>query len=437
MLTLCSYNRLKAEGAPVSVTCYEKQEKPGGLWNFTWRTGVDKYGEPLHNGQYRDLFSNSPKECLEFPDYTFVQHFGKSIPSYPPRPVLRDYQEGYWRFCGVSDSDVKVEHCVRHVEFNKDSSTFSVTVDILNTGETITNEFDYVIVATGHFSYPYIAPVEGIDCFKGRILHSHDFRNSSEFVNQNLLIIGGSYSAEDISLQCLKFGAKSATISYKTRPTRYKYPDYIPQRSLDHIDDDGTAVFKDGHREQFDAIIFCTGYLVKFPFLPSELTLRCRNVVYPPNLYRGIQFVNENNPADGKLLYIGMADQWYSFTLFKMQAWWAAALTKGLLASIDNKELKYKLEDVGYWEQKATEMNDDCLFQRDYIKAICDDVKCEDDLDTDKQFREWIEAKYADITTFRDYSHDSNFDNMGVAPKPKIPWFKNFDDSLEGFLNNM
>ena len=92
---------------------------------------------------------------------------------------------------------------------------------------------------------------------------------------------------------------------------------------------------------------------------------------------------------------------------------------------------------MGYWEQKATEMNDDCLFQRDYIKAICDDVKCEDDLDTDKQFREWIEAKYADITTFRDYSHDSNFDNMGVAPKPKIPWFKNFDDSLEGFLNNM
>ena len=154
MLTLCFYNRLKAEGAPVSVTCYEKQEKPGGLWNFTWRTGVDKYGEPLQNGQYRDLFSNSPKECLEFPDYTFVQHFGKSIPSYPPRPVLRDYQEGYWKLCGVSDSDVKVEHCVRHDEFNKDSSTFSVTVDVRNTCETITNEFDYVIVATRHFSYP-------------------------------------------------------------------------------------------------------------------------------------------------------------------------------------------------------------------------------------------------------------------------------------------
>jgi cation diffusion facilitator CzcD-associated flavoprotein CzcO len=43
---------------------------------------------------YRHLWSNGPKECLEFPDYTFEKHFGKAIPSFPPRPVLRDYLEG-------------------------------------------------------------------------------------------------------------------------------------------------------------------------------------------------------------------------------------------------------------------------------------------------------------------------------------------------------
>lgn len=40
---------------------------------------------------YRNLWSNGPKEALEFADYTFDEHFGKSISSYPPRPILWDY----------------------------------------------------------------------------------------------------------------------------------------------------------------------------------------------------------------------------------------------------------------------------------------------------------------------------------------------------------
>jgi cation diffusion facilitator CzcD-associated flavoprotein CzcO len=37
------------------------------------------------------LWSNGPKECLEFADYSFDEHFGKPIPSFPPREVLYDY----------------------------------------------------------------------------------------------------------------------------------------------------------------------------------------------------------------------------------------------------------------------------------------------------------------------------------------------------------
>jgi len=45
---------------------------------------------------YRYLWSNGPKECLEFPHYTFEEHFGKAIPSFPPREVLFDYLKGRW-----------------------------------------------------------------------------------------------------------------------------------------------------------------------------------------------------------------------------------------------------------------------------------------------------------------------------------------------------
>jgi hypothetical protein len=43
---------------------------------------------------YRHLWSNGPKECLEFADYTFEEHFGFPIPSFPPREVLQDYITG-------------------------------------------------------------------------------------------------------------------------------------------------------------------------------------------------------------------------------------------------------------------------------------------------------------------------------------------------------
>ncbi len=83
------------------IVCYEKQEDWGGLWNYTWRTGLDEYGEPVHGSMYRYLWSNGPKECLEFADYTFEEHFGRPIASYPPRAVLADYIKGRVENAGV------------------------------------------------------------------------------------------------------------------------------------------------------------------------------------------------------------------------------------------------------------------------------------------------------------------------------------------------
>lgn len=44
--------------------------------------------------------------------------------------------------------------------------------------------------------------------FGGRILHAHDFRDALEFKGKNVLLVGSSYSAEDIGSQCYKYGAK-------------------------------------------------------------------------------------------------------------------------------------------------------------------------------------------------------------------------------------
>ena len=101
---LRAFQSAKEKGAEIpEVVCFEKQSDWGGLWNYTWRTGVDEYGNQCHGSMYRYLWSNGPKEGLEFADYTFEEHFGKPIASFPPRAVLFDYIRGRVKKAGVRD----------------------------------------------------------------------------------------------------------------------------------------------------------------------------------------------------------------------------------------------------------------------------------------------------------------------------------------------
>jgi trimethylamine monooxygenase len=77
---LRAFQSIKSKGEEIpEVVCFEKQDNWGGLWNYSWRTGVDEHGENVHGSMYRYLWSNGPKEGLEFADYSFEEHFGKQV----------------------------------------------------------------------------------------------------------------------------------------------------------------------------------------------------------------------------------------------------------------------------------------------------------------------------------------------------------------------
>ena len=162
------------------------------------RTGLDKYGEPVHGLMYRYLWSNGPKEGLEFADYSFEEHFGKQIASYPPRAVLFDYIQGRVEKAGILDW-IKFETAVRNVSEN--NGKFTVSVTNLPNDRDYSEEFDHVVVCSGHFSTPNVPHLDGFETYKGRVLHAHDFRDAMEFIGKDILIIGTSYSAEDIGSQ--------------------------------------------------------------------------------------------------------------------------------------------------------------------------------------------------------------------------------------------
>ena len=312
---LRAFQSAKANGEDIpDVVCFEKQDDWGGLWKYTWRTGIDAHGEAVHGSMYRYLWSNGPKEGLEFADYTFEEHFGRPIASYPPRAVLFDYIEGRVKKAGIRDW-IKFNHAVRRVEKNANGKFRVLVNDLVNDSE-VDEEFDHVVVASGHFSTPNVPHYPGFESFAGRIMHAHDFRDALEFKDKDILILGTSYSAEDIGSQCWKYGAKSITVAHRTAPMGYDWPDNWKEVPALVKVDGKTAHFKDGTSKDVDAILLCTGYKHHFPFMADALRLRTANVLAAENLYKGVAYV-----ADPDVFYLGMQDQWYTFNMFDAQAW--------------------------------------------------------------------------------------------------------------------
>ena len=417
----------KSEKIP-DIVCFEKQEDWGGLWNYSWRTGSDQYGDPVPNSMYRYLWSNGPKECLEFADYSFDEHFGKPIPSFPPREVLQDYIIGRVSK-GKLKSKIKFNTRVLNTTFKNDK--FEVSFQDKVNDKLQTEEFDYVVVSTGHFSVPFIPEYEGMKSFPGRIMHSHDFRDAEEFRGKNVIVLGSSYSAEDVALQCNKYGANSVTIGYRHNPMGFKWPEGMKEVFyLDRIEGK-KAIFKDGTEQEADAIILCTGYLHHFPFLDESLKLKTHNRLYPPKLYKGVVWQDNH-----KLLYLGMQDQFHTFNMFDCQAWYARDVIMGKIKMPSDSEMDSDIKKWVDMEEKLENPDQMIDFQTEYTKELhemSDYPKIDFEL-IRKHFKEWEHHKVEDILTYRNKSFSSPVTGS-VAPIHHTPWETAMDDSLKTFLN--
>lgn len=427
---LRAFASAQKKGAEIpQIVCYEKQADWGGLWNYTWRTGLDEYGEPVHGSMYRYLWSNGPKECLEFADYTFEEHFGHPIASYPPRAVLADYIKGRVEKAGVRDW-VKFRTVVNDVSYSETTGLFTVTVKDLPKNQVSSREFDNVVVASGHFSTPNVPQFEGFESFNGRILHAHDFRDAVEFKGQDILIIGTSYSAEDIGSQCHKYGCKSVTVSYRTAPMGFHWPKSWQEVPLLTKVVNKTAHFKDGSTKEVDAIILCTGYLHHFPFMPDTLRLVTTNRLWPSDLYKGV--VWEKNP---KVMYLGMQDQFYTFNMFDAQAWYVRDVIMGKIAVPSYQEM---IKHSAQWRTREEALQDDeqmIWFQGDYTKELIDetDYPTFDVEGVNKTFMKWEHHKHEDIMGFRNNAYPSLMTG-NKQPPHHTPWIEAMDDSMESYL---
>ena len=71
-------------------------------------------------------------------------------------------------------------------------------------------KFDQIVMCTGTHRAWELPKFPGMEKFKGKIIHSHDYVNEEEFTNKRVLTVGGGESGADITLQIARVASASA-----------------------------------------------------------------------------------------------------------------------------------------------------------------------------------------------------------------------------------
>ncbi|CAA9420140.1 MAG: Putative oxidoreductase [uncultured Rubrobacteraceae bacterium] len=126
-----------------------------------------------------------------------------------------------------------------------------------------------VINATGTWESAYIPDYPGADLFKGRQLHTKDYRTAEEFVGRHVIVVGGGISA----IQLLDEVSRVTTTTWVTRrPPEFRAGPFTTERGRAAV-----ALVEDRVRRGLppDSVVSVTG----LPLTPAIEAMRARGVL--------------------------------------------------------------------------------------------------------------------------------------------------------------
>uniref|UniRef100_A0A182NVD0 Flavin-containing monooxygenase n=1 Tax=Anopheles dirus TaxID=7168 RepID=A0A182NVD0_9DIPT len=311
-------------------TIYERSHQIGGTWVYTDEVGTDRYGLPVHTSMYQGLKTNLPKEIMGFPDFEMPAQDASYVRSDEVLQFIRDYSDHY----GVTER-IAFEHLVEEVKPAPDGfDAWIVTVRRLTDGTVVTETFDFVLVCNGHYHTPHRPAYPGIEQFRGKQLHSHDYRNADIFRDQAILVIGAGPSGTDLTLEAAKT-AKTVFFSHHVHEKlkQLVFPSnvlQVPDVRRIHQDE---VEFVDGSIYPVSVIFFCTGYRYSFPFLHPECGVEVDDNWVKP-LYKHV--LNVTRPT---MAFIGLPFYVCATLMFDLQARFCMAFYSGRLPMPDQQEM--------------------------------------------------------------------------------------------------
>ncbi|MEU6878416.1 NAD(P)-binding domain-containing protein [Streptomyces sp. NPDC046712] len=360
----------------IDFVCLEKSPDVGGIWR---RAGAGERGPA-----YGSLHLNTAKQLTGYSDFPMPDE----LPLYPRHSDVAAYLRSFAEWAGLLP---RIELRTEVVSVRQDADGVWTVISRDALGEESERRFEQVIVASGHnteAALPNPLP-PGADSFAGRILHSMDFRDGSDFAGQRVVVVGMGASGVDIASDLSRHAAQTVLsvrrglhvvpkqlfgmsvdliadapwwnemsfpeqrsfVEQALLVARGKLSDYglpepdhaifssavtisdeilsrirhgavIPKPAIDSLDGRRVA-FTDGTSVEADAIVYCTGFRMAFPFLPAGCPAGPRRGAV--ELYKRV--VAADRPG---LYFVGLIRPVGSITrLVEAQARWVARIVDG------------------------------------------------------------------------------------------------------------
>lgn len=189
---------------------------------------------------------------------------------FPKASVVQKYLEDYAKHFDLLRY-VRLCARVEKVFWDAESRVWDVT---LSTGEAI--EFDFIVVANGHYRKPRYPAVAGLQSWlsSGRAIHSAWYRRADKFAHhRKVMVVGGGPSAMDICTHMMGVVPLLLhSIPGPPLPGGHTYlndtENYRKVGRVARYQDGGSVLLAHGSTESdIDLVILATGYEMSFPFL--------------------------------------------------------------------------------------------------------------------------------------------------------------------------
>lgn len=315
------------------------------------------------SGIYRHLFSNVPGRYLR---NSFIPYYRNRTINKRLHPLIKNVEitNNLLTFTseyGLTDY-IKLNSEIADIRKTNDGSKWKLTVKqycfTSKTAKWYTEDFDAVIISTGHYPIPYLPKIKGLSTWnaerRSSIVHSKFFRDPALFKNKNVLLVGTGLSGVDI-LQYVFPVAKSVTVSrspnkeeiypWLTRAAMSEGIEVKPRIKEVNCSEHRKVIFDDGTSiESVDYIIFATGYHWHYPFFNNDSyvsVLPAGNKSAPDgsSMVDGL-FLNTFAVNDPTLAFVGVTVtplKWPSFEI-------TAAAIAGVWSN--KAKLPHKLEQI-------------------------------------------------------------------------------------------
>lgn len=180
--------------------CFERSSYISGLWHYT---------EAAEEGQacvMKSTVINTSKEMMCYSDFPIPDHFAIYMHNTKVDEYFHMYADKFGLIKHINFLTEVLS--VKQADDYKTSGQWKLVTKHVTTGEEKERIFDAVLVCTGHHAEKNIPKFPGLNKFKGKVTHTHDYKDYKGYEDKRVLIVGIGNSGGDVATELSRISSQ-------------------------------------------------------------------------------------------------------------------------------------------------------------------------------------------------------------------------------------